>query len=89
VAYDPDRVVAQLGKRIAELRLTRGMSQGALAEKIRSTPQWISQLERGTRSPTVHTLCKIANALDVSLADLFVAPRPSTRTGRGRTPPAG
>ncbi len=79
MAYDPDRVVAQLGKRIAELRLARGLSQGALAEKIRSTPQWISQLERGTRSPTVHTLCKIANALDTTLTDLFVAPRPARR----------
>jgi transcriptional regulator with XRE-family HTH domain len=86
VAYDPDRVVAQLGRRIAELRLARGMSQGALAEKIRSTPQWVSQLERGTRSPTVHTLCKIANAFDVPLADLFVVPRPSTRTRRERPP---
>ena len=88
MAYDPDRVVAQLGKRIAELRLARGMSQGALAEKIRSTPQWISQLERGTRSPTVHTLCKIANALDATLADLFVTPRPTTRTRRARPPAA-
>lgn len=71
--YDPDRVVTQLGQRIAELRRARGLSQGALAETIRSTPQWISQLERGTRSPTVHTLVKIANALDVTLAELFHA----------------
>jgi transcriptional regulator with XRE-family HTH domain len=71
VAYDADRVVKLLGKRIAELRLERGLSQGNLAVKIRSTPQWISQLERGTRSPTVHTLCKLANALDVTLADLL------------------
>lgn len=74
MAYDADRVVKQLGKRIAELRHERGHSQGALATKIRSTPQWISQLERGTRSPTVHTLCKLANALDVTLADLLSKP---------------
>jgi transcriptional regulator with XRE-family HTH domain len=71
VAYDPDRVVKQLGKRIAELRREQGISQGMLATKIRSTPQWISQLERGTRSPTVHTLVKLANALDVRLEDLL------------------
>jgi transcriptional regulator with XRE-family HTH domain len=74
VAYDADRVVKHLGKRIAELRRERGLSQGTLAAKIRSTPQWISQLERGTRSPTVHTLCKLANALDVTLADLLTKP---------------
>jgi transcriptional regulator with XRE-family HTH domain len=74
VAYDADRVVKHLGKRIAELRRERGLSQGNLAAKIRSTPQWVSQLERGTRSPTVHTLCKLANALDVTLADLLTKP---------------
>lgn len=74
MAYDADRVVKLLGKRIAELRLERGLSQGTLATKIRSTPQWVSQLERGTRSPTVHTLCKLANALDVTLADLLTKP---------------
>ena len=72
--YDPDRVVAQLGKRIAELRHERGISQGVLADKIRSTPQWISQLERGTRSPTVHTLVKLANAFSVTLAELLTPP---------------
>ncbi len=74
MAYDADRVVKRLGKRIAELRLERGLSQGTLAVNIRSTPQWISQLERGTRSPTVHTLCKLANALDVTFADLLTKP---------------
>jgi transcriptional regulator with XRE-family HTH domain len=75
VAYDPDRVVSQLGKRIAELRRSCGLSQGDLAAKLRSTPQWVSQLERGTRSPTVHTLVKIANALAVTLADLLSSPK--------------
>lgn len=74
MAYDADRVVKLLGKRIAELRLERGISQAKLATKIRSTPQWISQLERGTRSPTVHTLVKLANALDVTLAELLTKP---------------
>ena len=72
--YDGDRVVKQLGKRIAALRSARDISQGGLAERIGSTPQWISQLERGTRSPTVHTLVKLANALDVSLGELLDSP---------------
>lgn len=71
---DADRVVKQLGKRIAQLRHERSLSQGALATKIRSTPQWVSQLERGTRSPTVHTLVKLANALDIAVAELFSKP---------------
>jgi transcriptional regulator with XRE-family HTH domain len=71
VAYEPRRVVKALGKKIAELRRARGMSQGDFATKIRSTPQWVSQLERGMRSPTIDTLCKVANALDMSLSDLL------------------
>ena len=73
MAYDPDRVVAQLGRRIAALRAAGGLSQGELARKLRTTPQWVSQLERGTRSPTVHTLVKLANALGVTIESLFAA----------------
>jgi DNA-binding XRE family transcriptional regulator len=39
VAYEPDRVVKQLGKRIAQLRRERSLSQGTFAEKIGATPQ--------------------------------------------------
>lgn len=83
MVYDPDRLVKQIGKRIAQLRREKGFSQGTFAEKIRSTPQWISQLERGTRSPTIHTLCKIANALDVALGDLLTKPTIVKRAEEG------
>lgn len=74
--YDPDRVVKQLGRRIAQLRRERGMSQADLALRLKftPTPQWVSQLERGTRSPTLDTLCKVADALEVTLADLVTFP---------------
>lgn len=74
MAYDADRVVKQLGRRLAQLRRERGLSQGAFAAKLRSTPQWVSSLERGTRSPTLDTLCKLANALGVTLAELLSKP---------------
>jgi len=89
VAYDPDRVVKHLAARIALLRHERGLSQAAFAQTLRSTPQWVSQLERGTRSPTVHTLVKIANALGVTLPELFepvVKPRAARK--RAARPPA-
>lgn len=89
--YDPDRVVNCLGGRIAVLRRERGLSQAAFAIILRSTPQWVSQLERGTRSPTVHTLVKIANALDVTLTELLepvVKSNASTKMpARGATAP--
>lgn len=72
MTYNPERVVKQLGKKIAQLRRERRLSQGAFAAKLRSTPQWVSSLERGMRSPTLD--CKIANALGVALAELFSKP---------------
>ncbi len=71
MAYDPDRVVQQMGKRVAHLRRERKLSQGDLAKKLRTTPQWVSQVERGARSSTLHTVVKLANALNVSLAELL------------------
>lgn len=80
MAYDPDRVVKHIAGRIAALRRERGLSQAAFATVLRSTPQWVSQLERGTRSPTVHTLVKIANALGVTLTDV-IEPSGKARVG--------
>lgn len=84
MAYDADRLVKQLGRRIAELRREHGLSQGTFAAKLKTTPQWVSALERGTRSPTLHTLAKIANALDVTIEALLERPSKSQRSPRAK-----
>jgi transcriptional regulator with XRE-family HTH domain len=56
-----------LRKRITETRERHGMNQAELAEKASVTPAAISQIEKGTRVPTIPVLHRIANVLGVSL----------------------
>jgi transcriptional regulator with XRE-family HTH domain len=85
---DPERVTKDIGRRIAELRRERELTQEQLAVKLRSTFQWLAQVEAG-RNVTVYTLVKMANALRVPLTDLFVPPRPGSRVIRRGRPPKG
>ena len=54
-------------KTIINQRIKRGWSQTKLAEAIGSRQPVISRLERGEGNPSLQTLHKIANALDLSL----------------------
>lgn len=60
-----------LGKRVAELRRERGISQALLSELINVAPETISRLERGVNIPSIATLEDIAESLKVSLKDFF------------------
>jgi transcriptional regulator with XRE-family HTH domain len=67
---DPD--VLELGPRIRTLRLERGLTLQAVAEVARVSQSLISQIERGLASPSINTLRRIAGALDVPIAALFL-----------------
>lgn len=61
-----------LGKRIAALRLEKGLTQTQLAVLLREKgqdKQVISRLEKGA-NPTIYTLIRLAKALDVTLNDM-------------------
>lgn len=71
-----------IGERIKEIRKSRGMTQLELAKKICTTPQNVSQYERGIRKPKVETITKISHALDVSPSDLLgIKPAKDKRSG--------
>lgn len=61
----------ELGKRIQYLRTSRKMSQEDLALESGVNKNYLSDLERGCRNPTVKILAKIATGLGISLSDLF------------------
>ena len=61
----------QLGMRIKYLRTQKHLSQEDLALDANVNKNYISDLERGTRNPTVKILERIARALDISLSELF------------------
>lgn len=82
---DPDKVVKDIGRRLAELRAERGWTQEQFAVRLGVTAGYVGRLERGTQSFTVHRLVWLANHLGVAAADLFVAPKcREVRTGRPR-----
>jgi transcriptional regulator with XRE-family HTH domain len=60
----------RLGARIKALRKSRGFSQEQLAEKSEITPKYLSRLEVGQQSPSIETLGKLAEALNVELWEL-------------------
>ena len=61
----------QLGMRIKYLRRLKRMSQEDLALEAGVNKNYLSDLERGERNPTVKILEKIARALDINLQELF------------------
>lgn len=61
----------ELGARIRELRLDRGMSLRALANALGISPSALSQMERGKMRPSVTRLFQIVSILEVPLAAAF------------------
>ena len=57
----------RIGKRIAEIRKKKGISQAKLAELTGMAPGNIARIETGKYSTGVDLLSKIANALDYKL----------------------
>ena len=60
-----------IGRRIKYFRNEKNMSQEDLAEAVGTINKHISNIELGTKGPSVEMLILIANALDVSADDLL------------------
>lgn len=59
---------------LRRLRVERGISQEKLAADAGVDRAYLGGLERQTENPTVDLLDKIANALSLSVSELFVVP---------------
>lgn len=63
-----------IGSVVKSLRLERKLSQEALANSAHVSSGYLSKLERGLyREPSYEVLSRIAGALQVQTADLYVA----------------
>ena len=62
-----------IGPRIAELRLARGLSQEALANELGISRQAVSRWERGEALPDTENLIALANLFGVTLDELVHA----------------
>ncbi|WP_040977804.1 helix-turn-helix domain-containing protein [Oceanobacillus jeddahense] len=61
----------EIGKRIKNLRLAKGISVTGLAKKAYITQPYLSEIESGKTSPSLDKLALICNALDISLSEFF------------------
>lgn len=59
-----------VGRNFARLRSASGLTQEQVAERAGVSQQYISDLERGKRNPSVETLLKISEVFRVSHMEL-------------------
>jgi transcriptional regulator with XRE-family HTH domain len=61
----------KLGKRIADLRRAKRLTQEQLAEAVGCSVEFISLVERGVNAPSIAGLEKFSRALKVQVKELF------------------
>jgi len=60
-----------VGRKIAEVRKQKGLTQKHIATKMNRTHQWLSNIEREERSISADVLAQVANILEVSPSVFF------------------
>ena len=60
-----------IGARIKEVRNKKGLTQEQLSEKMEINPKYLSSIERGCENPTLNTLIKLSESLEVDLGEIF------------------
>lgn len=60
-----------IGSRIKEIRLSKGMQSNELADKAGISNVYLSYIEHGNKTPALETLRKICDSLGVTLTDFF------------------
>jgi transcriptional regulator with XRE-family HTH domain len=76
-------LLLNVGRRVAELRIARKLTQEELAERAEVSARYIQRIERGRENLTLVTVANLAKALGVEVVSLFrkAKGRPS-RPGR-------
>lgn len=64
-------IEVMFGQRVRELRMKIKISQEELSFRCGLSKNYISDVERGTRNVTLHSIEKIAMGLDVDMFELF------------------
>jgi len=70
--WEESRMEYRILGELIKLRKEKGLTQADIAEKTGYNQQAISRIEKHEHSPTLKTLCSLANALNV---DIQLTPR--------------
>lgn len=65
------RAAKKFGKRVRTLREAKAWSQEALAIEAGISKNYIGEIERGENNISMHYIARLAEALGVSLGELF------------------
>ena len=76
-----------LSKRLKELRMESGLTQRELGERVNVTKVSICCYENGTRVPTLDTLTKLGETLDVDVDYLLGYDKPVKVKGKNKKLP--
>ena len=66
--YDVNKA---FGKRLTDIRQNMGLSQEEFAYQCGIHRTYLGNLERGEKSPTLNTIAKIAENLNMKIKDFF------------------
>ena len=71
MASENREIIYRLPERIKEIRDSKDMTQEDLGLAMGSDKSAVSKIECGTRTPSLDTIAKVADALGVPISDLF------------------
>jgi len=67
-----DNILVSFGKTVRKLRMERGISQEVFAELCELHRTYISDIELGKRNVSLENIARIANALNITISELFL-----------------
>jgi len=73
---------AIFGKRLRELRVARNLTQTELSERCGSNRQFIGDLERGVKVPSLTMVLRLAEALECRVYDVVKVFDSSSQPGK-------
>ena len=68
---NPEKYLQFIGYRITEIRKLKGISQYKLAKNVMMEQSNLARIEKGLTNPTIKTLLKISDVLEVQLEVFF------------------
>ena len=77
-------ICARVSQLLKGEREKRGLSMTVLASRAGLSQQMISYVERGMRNPTLDTLIRVTDALEVDLAELITQARDSVSNPKAK-----
>jgi len=72
---------SHLGRLILAARLRRGLSQHSVAQRAGLDPGYLSRIEHGKIRPSIDMALRIADALGVTLGEMFEVPASGKNAG--------